>query len=70
MKSQKALAERLKKSNIILVSHAMNEVARLCNVVVLVQDGRAVLFEDVKAGIQAYQEMNKAPQVNPAQKAA
>lgn len=70
MKSQKALTDRLMKSNVILVSHAMSEITRLCNVVVLVQDGEALLYEDVKEGIQAYQEMTRNPQALPGQKVA
>lgn len=54
-KSKKILDERIEKSHVILVSHSMSEISRLCNVVVLVQDGKAMLYEDVKEGIEAYQ---------------
>ncbi|MEE4239793.1 MAG: ABC transporter ATP-binding protein [Anderseniella sp.] len=62
-KSRKLMEDRIGRSNVILVTHAMNEVARLCNVVVLVNDGEATLYEDVQAGIAAYQELaDIAPQ--------
>lgn len=48
---------RLAKSNVIIVSHAMDEIAKLCNMVVLVQDGQAVLYENAREGIQAYQKI-------------
>jgi len=54
-KSQAVLKERLSRANLILVSHSMNDIARYCNRVVLVNRGNTVLFEDVKAGIAAYQ---------------
>jgi len=54
-KSQAVLQERLKRSKVIMVSHAMPEIARFCDVVVLVDGGNTVLYEDVKKGIDAYQ---------------
>lgn len=54
-KSKAALEERLKGSNIILVSHNMAEVSKLCDVVVLLQGGEATLYEDIREGIRAYQ---------------
>ncbi|MCU0358422.1 MAG: sugar nucleotide-binding protein [Cyclobacteriaceae bacterium] len=56
------ITKDMSRSNIILVSHAMPEIARLCNVVVLVNDGQAILFEDVDEGIRAYQGTAGAPQ--------
>lgn len=61
-KSRELMESRISRSNIILVSHAMPEIARLCNVVVLVDAGRAMLYEDVQEGIRAYQEAAGAPQ--------
>lgn len=56
-KSRKILRDRIDTAHVILVSHNMSEIAKLCNVVVLVQDGRAILYEDVREGIDAYQKM-------------
>jgi capsular polysaccharide transport system ATP-binding protein len=62
-KSRRLMEERIGVANVILVSHAMPEIARLCNVVVLVDEGKATLFQDVNEGINAYQELaNIAPQ--------
>lgn len=55
-KSKEALLEKLSRANVIFISHAMEEIKRLCDRVVLVHDGQAELFEDVGEGIQAYQE--------------
>jgi capsular polysaccharide transport system ATP-binding protein len=54
-KSKEVLDERLKSSNLIMVTHSMSEVAKLCDVVVLVESGRATLYTDVRDGIRAYQ---------------
>lgn len=56
-KSGRILQERIANSHVIMVSHSMSEIARLCNVVVLVQDGQALLYSDVEEGIEAYQKM-------------
>ena len=60
-KSKALLQEKIGKSNVIMVTHAMEEVARLCNVVVLVQEGHAILYEDVREGIEAYQRTAGGP---------
>lgn len=54
-KSKAALHERLQHSKLILVSHSMQDIAKQCDVVVLLKDHTATLYEDVKAGIRAYQ---------------
>jgi capsular polysaccharide transport system ATP-binding protein len=69
-KSRQLMEERIGQSNVILVSHGMPEIARLCNVVVLVNDGQAILYEDVDEGIRAYQETAGAPQPQRAQTVA
>jgi capsular polysaccharide transport system ATP-binding protein len=54
-KSQHVFHTRLAKSKLILVSHSMGDIRQWCDVVVLVKDGTATLYEDVEAGIAAYQ---------------
>ena len=54
-KSQAVLSERLSKANVIMVSHAMTEIVKYCDVVVLVDHGNTVLYEDVQEGIAVYQ---------------
>jgi capsular polysaccharide transport system ATP-binding protein len=54
-KSRKVMTERLKQANVILTSHNMNDVRQYCNVVVHVDRGNTVVYEDVEAGIRAYQ---------------
>ncbi len=54
-KSRKVFAERLERSNVILVSHNMGLIRKMCDLVVFLDAGRAMLFEDVEHGISAYQ---------------
>lgn len=56
VKCKAAFKQRLKGgSNIILVSHNMNDIKEYCDVVVLIERGKATLYENVPAGISAYQ---------------
>jgi capsular polysaccharide transport system ATP-binding protein len=54
-KSKAVYSEKLKKSNVILVSHNMNEVRELCRHVIVVKEGQAVVFDDIEEGISEYQ---------------
>lgn len=54
-KSKAVFDEKLKTSKVILTSHSMEQIQAHCQVVVFLADGRATLYEDVKAGIAAYQ---------------
>ena len=54
-KSRAVFRDRLRRSRMILVSHSMADIREWCDVVVLVDHGRATLYEDVEAGIAAYQ---------------
>jgi len=60
-KCRALLKVRLTRSNLVIVSHAMEEIARLCDIAVLVQDGQAVLYENVREGIKAYQDTADIP---------
>jgi capsular polysaccharide transport system ATP-binding protein len=54
-KSAAVLKERLKGANLILTSHNMADIKQYCDLVVVVDRGNTLLFEDVAAGIRAYQ---------------
>ncbi|MFJ4387732.1 ABC transporter ATP-binding protein [Pseudomonas sp. NPDC089408] len=46
--------ERLEMSKIVLVSHSMPEIEKLCDVVLLVRNGGIQVYDDVSEGIKAY----------------
>lgn len=54
-KSREVLKERLERASLILTSHNMADIRQYCNLVVLVDRGNTVLFDDVEAGIRSYQ---------------
>ena len=56
-KSRVLFAERLKSSKIILVSHSMKLIKSMCEVVVHLDKGQATVYEDVDAGIAAYERI-------------
>ncbi len=49
-----ALAERLAQKGAVIVSHSFGFLARVCDAGVVIEDGRAVWFDDVKAAIEAH----------------
>lgn len=46
--------QKLQQSKVVLVSHNMNEIKKLCDIVLLVRDGGIQIYEDVDEGISAY----------------
>jgi capsular polysaccharide transport system ATP-binding protein len=54
-KSRRVFAERLQAAKVILVSHNMNLIRKMCDFVVHLDAGKATLFPDVEQGIAAYQ---------------
>ncbi|AIR91634.1 ABC transporter ATP-binding protein [Pseudomonas cremoricolorata] len=55
-KCNEVFQEKMKKSNIVLVSHNMPEIKKLCDIVLLVKDGQILKFDDVEEGIKAYND--------------
>src|SRR5690606_34013689 len=53
-KSREVFRERLKRSKVIIVSHNMNSIRKMCDVVVHLDNGSATVYEDVREGIAAY----------------
>jgi len=46
--------EKLQNAKVVLVTHNMNEVQKLCDIVLHVRDGGIQIYEDVEEGIAAY----------------
>lgn len=53
-KCAKVFKDKLSTANVVLVSHSMSEIKKLCDIVLLVRDGEIVIFDDVNEGIKAY----------------
>jgi capsular polysaccharide transport system ATP-binding protein len=56
-KSQEVFRERLQKSKVILVSHNMRLIRRMCDIVVHLDKGRATTYKEVARGIAAYRRV-------------
>ena len=54
-KSKKLYEEKLSKSNVIMVSHNVDEIKQWCDKIILLRDGNVDVFDDVDEGIAAYQ---------------
>jgi len=53
-KCEVVFSEKLKRSKIFLTTHNMKEVERLCDMVLLVDNGQLKVYDDVAEGIAAY----------------
>lgn len=53
-KSQKLLNELKESSNIIMVSHDLNDLTNNCDVAFLVRDSQVEYFDDVKEAVEVY----------------
>lgn len=60
-KSRLVFRERLQKSKIILVSHNMKLIRKMCDLVVHLDAGRATTFQSVDKGIAAYRRSGGEP---------
>ena len=46
--------QKLQQSKVVLVTHNMSEIEKLCDIVLLVRDGGIQIYEDVAEGIKVY----------------
>ena len=60
-KSRTVFKERLQKSRLILVSHNMKLISKLCDFVVHLDRGQATAYENVRRGIAAYRRAGGEP---------
>lgn len=60
-KSRKVFKERMRNAKVVLVSHNMKLIERMCDVVVHLDNGRATVFKNVRRGISAYKKAGGEP---------
>lgn len=61
-KSRKALEEKMLHSNILMVSHSMEELRELCDVGLLIDKGQVTYYDHIEDAIQAYNKLNQLQQ--------
>ena len=60
-KSRVVFKERLQNSKVILVSHSMKLIRKMCDAVILLEHGHATLYSEVSEGIAAYRKTGGEP---------
>jgi capsular polysaccharide transport system ATP-binding protein len=58
-KAAAAFKEHIRGGKLILVSHNVKDIESMCDVAVVLEEGKATLFENVKDGIECYQDMRQ-----------
>ncbi|WP_269505364.1 ABC transporter ATP-binding protein [Burkholderia sp. IMCC1007] len=53
-KAEKEFKQRVGHSNLIVVTHNMNQVRSLCDIVLLLNNGTVDVYDDVEEGIRVY----------------
>lgn len=62
-KAQAAFEQHISKGKLILVSHNPKDIQNLCDVVVILENGQATLYNDVKEGLEIYQNMQRPTKI-------
>jgi len=57
-KATQALKEKIKKSKILLVSHAMSTLRELCDAGVVIDDAKVDYYHNIEDAIKKYEEIN------------
>ena len=60
-KSRQVFNERLQKSKVILVTHNMKLIRRMCDIVIHLDKGRAITYQNIEKGIAAYRRSGGEP---------
>lgn len=56
-KASEAFKAKVGQANILLVTHGMSQVRTMCDLVLILDEGSATLYEDVEEGIKVYQDL-------------
>jgi len=56
-KASDAFKSKVGQANILLVTHGMTQVRTMCDLVVVLHEGQATLYDDVEEGIKIYQSL-------------
>ncbi len=59
-KSKEALMKKIEKSNVLMVSHSMSDLKNICDVGIVLNNGKISYFDDINDAINVYKEINEA----------
>jgi len=58
-KSKEALMKKIEHSNVLMVSHSMNDLKNICDAGIVVNDGEITYYENINEAIDEYNKLNK-----------
>ena len=56
-KASNAFKAKVGQANILLVTHGMTQVRTMCDLVIVLNEGKATLYDDIEEGIKVYQNL-------------
>lgn len=56
-KASQAFKDKVGKANIILVTHGMSQIRKMCDLVIVLNEGRVTIYDDIEEGIKAYKKL-------------
>ncbi|OYQ81592.1 ABC transporter ATP-binding protein [Ignatzschineria sp. F8392] len=56
-KASQAFKDKVGKANIILVTHGMSQIRKMCDIVIVLNNGEAKIYDDIEEGIKIYQNL-------------
>lgn len=56
-KASQAFKNKVGRANIILVTHGMSQIRKMCDLVIVLNKGTVSIYEDVEEGIKVYQNL-------------
>jgi len=59
-KAKDEIMKKIERSNVLLVSHSMGDLRKICDAGILIDDGKIFYYEDIADAIEAYHNINKA----------
>jgi len=61
-KSKEALMKKIEPSNVLMVSHSMNDLKNICDAGIVVNSGNIEYYENIEDAIKEYNKLNKVSQ--------
>jgi len=61
-KSKEALMRKIETSNVLMVSHSMNDLKNICDAGIVVNSGNIEYYENIEDAIKEYNKLNKVSQ--------
>lgn len=58
-KSKNALMRKIEKSNVLMVSHSMSDLKKICEAGIVLHDAKMYYFDKINDAIKMYQDLNK-----------